>query len=313
MNHVAIIVSDVGRAAAWYSDVLGLQQVRRPNFDRHGAWFTMGNCELHLIKGNPVVASGEDLIVGHISLEVDPELIESGAIAKRLEELGVHWRQNISVPDPKKSRENKFENAQGAEGEPVKPTTGVVQYFLRDPDGYYVEICNCHRLTAFVMGEDDNDHHLSNYAEGAHPVRTGLAVCRMASRWKSKSRQAATSDEQHLLHHDVTAAAAADPAKLANLLARRNTYGDVTQGHPQEEIEAALRESNNNVAIALELLKATAGTHQKFQPPAWLEDGKITKGPVYRETRNEPCLPLTSPTCLSAQAGVNPPAIKPSD
>jgi hypothetical protein len=70
VNHIAIIVSDVGRSAAFYSDVLGLQQVRRPNFDRHGAWFTMGNIELHLIKGNPLVHSGDDLIVGHISLEV---------------------------------------------------------------------------------------------------------------------------------------------------------------------------------------------------------------------------------------------------
>jgi hypothetical protein len=34
-NHVAIIVSDVGRSLHFYVDVLGLQQIRRPNFDRH--------------------------------------------------------------------------------------------------------------------------------------------------------------------------------------------------------------------------------------------------------------------------------------
>jgi len=53
VNHIAFIVSDVGNSAYFYSDVLGLQQVKRPNFDRHGAWFTGGNLEIHLILGNP--------------------------------------------------------------------------------------------------------------------------------------------------------------------------------------------------------------------------------------------------------------------
>ena len=70
-NHIGIAVSDIGRSAAFYSDIIGLQQIRRPNFDRHGAWFTMGNIELHLILGQPAVHSGKDLIVGHISLETD--------------------------------------------------------------------------------------------------------------------------------------------------------------------------------------------------------------------------------------------------
>lgn len=57
VNHIAFIVSDVGRSSVFYSDVLGLQQVKRPNFDRHGAWFTGGNIEIHLILGNPVTPS----------------------------------------------------------------------------------------------------------------------------------------------------------------------------------------------------------------------------------------------------------------
>jgi hypothetical protein len=56
---------------AFYTDVLGFQQIRRPNFDRHGAWLTMGNLELHLIKGAPAVHDGEDLIVSHIALETN--------------------------------------------------------------------------------------------------------------------------------------------------------------------------------------------------------------------------------------------------
>ena len=55
VNHIGLIVSDVGKATDFCADVLGLQQVKRPNFDRHGAWFTGGNLEMHLIKGNPLV------------------------------------------------------------------------------------------------------------------------------------------------------------------------------------------------------------------------------------------------------------------
>ena len=54
VNHIAIIVADVGRSLAFYTEIIGFQQIQRPNFDRHGAWLTMGNLELHLIKGCPM-------------------------------------------------------------------------------------------------------------------------------------------------------------------------------------------------------------------------------------------------------------------
>ena len=34
MNHVALVVSDVGTSLSFYTDVVGFQQVMRPNFDR---------------------------------------------------------------------------------------------------------------------------------------------------------------------------------------------------------------------------------------------------------------------------------------
>ena len=33
----------------------------------------------------------------------------------------------------------------------------VLQYFLTDPDGYYVEFCNCDILTRFCFGENAGD------------------------------------------------------------------------------------------------------------------------------------------------------------
>ena len=34
VNHLALVVSDVGRSLSFYSDVVGMKQVMRPDFDR---------------------------------------------------------------------------------------------------------------------------------------------------------------------------------------------------------------------------------------------------------------------------------------
>ena len=132
-NHIAITVSDVGASATFYSHVLGLQQIERPNFDRHGAWFTLGNIELHLIKGIPRVADGDDLIVSHIALESD----DVDSVVKKLRNMSppVDFQINVSVPT---ANERDI----------------VDQIFIRDPDGYYIEIGNSTVLTKFVLGLD---------------------------------------------------------------------------------------------------------------------------------------------------------------
>ena len=71
VNHIGILVSDVARSLKFYKNIMGFEQIRRPNFDATGAWLTIGNCELHLIKGEPLVYTGDDLVVGHISINID--------------------------------------------------------------------------------------------------------------------------------------------------------------------------------------------------------------------------------------------------
>ena len=34
VNHIAIVVTDVGRSVAFYTHAVGMSQVMRPNFDR---------------------------------------------------------------------------------------------------------------------------------------------------------------------------------------------------------------------------------------------------------------------------------------
>ena len=117
--------------------------------------------------------------MSHLSLECgDSE--QMSRVRARLTELGVPFRQNISVPDPKKSRANTFEDADkdGA----AKPTTGVIQFFLTDPDGHYIELCNCDLLTKFCFSQEAVD---LTYDSAAPDV--GAAVGVIQARWRSRA------------------------------------------------------------------------------------------------------------------------------
>lgn len=143
VNHVALVVSDIARSAAFYGGSLGMKQVMRPDFDREGAWFTLGNIDLHLIQGKPAVHPDDDLIVSHIALNCGED-DDVQKMMKRLTELGIPYRENISVPNPATKKQ-------------------VKQAFVRDPDGYYLELCSCDSLEEFLQEKMDLDMSLWNF------------------------------------------------------------------------------------------------------------------------------------------------------
>jgi len=50
LDHVALDVVDVEKAASFYGDLLGLQEIARPeSFDFPGKWYDIGNSVLHII------------------------------------------------------------------------------------------------------------------------------------------------------------------------------------------------------------------------------------------------------------------------
>jgi len=53
LHHVALSVTDMDRAAWFYGTVLGLQEIPRPPFDFGGAWYQLGDRQLHLIVHPP--------------------------------------------------------------------------------------------------------------------------------------------------------------------------------------------------------------------------------------------------------------------
>jgi glyoxylase I family protein len=55
IEHVAVTVSDIDRAKAFYGQILGLMEIPRPDtFNFPGAWYRNGPTDLHIIS-RPVI------------------------------------------------------------------------------------------------------------------------------------------------------------------------------------------------------------------------------------------------------------------
>ena len=112
LNHVAIAVENVGRSVEFYRNVLQLPQLPRPDCDFDGAWFRLGGYqELHIIEGRTKPVTN-DRRGAHFALSVD-------SIHEFQSQLDLH---KVSYHPPKERPD------------------GVVQLFLIDPDGYFIEL-----------------------------------------------------------------------------------------------------------------------------------------------------------------------------
>ncbi|CAF1422060.1 unnamed protein product [Rotaria sp. Silwood1] len=260
VNHISITVSDVGKSLNFYVDILGLQQIRRPNFDRHGAWLTLGNVELHLIKGIPVIPVVDNLQVGHIALETK----NINEVLSKLRELNIDVRQNLSISNAQKAALKDSDS----KSKPI-----IIQYFFTDPDGYFWELCNCEILTEFALDKNQKIKDVEYHDD--IPSGVVFDVARVAAHWtgESKKHQAEQLDD---ILKDIPRATEVDDAKFNNLAKRRAIYGDIMQGFTDEDIKEALLTTNNSVPLAVQILTRMRGENKFYQPPAFLENGELT-------------------------------------
>jgi catechol 2,3-dioxygenase-like lactoylglutathione lyase family enzyme len=109
--HAAVLVSDLDRARRFYEGVLGLRQKKRHDFDFAGAWYELGEGELHLMvaAGNLPSAAERPRRDNHIAFQID-DLDEA---RRMLETAGLDYRESSS---------------------------GLPSIFVRDPDGNLVEL-----------------------------------------------------------------------------------------------------------------------------------------------------------------------------
>jgi glyoxylase I family protein len=127
VHHVGIVVTDLAAAKAFYGELLGLRELLRPKFSFEGAWYALGDRQLHLIVHPPartVRGTTEiDSRDGHFALRVT----DYHQTLAYLKSRGVTVRE---------SRQN------------VTPWS---QLYVTDPDGNVIEFN--------VEREQNNRHH----------------------------------------------------------------------------------------------------------------------------------------------------------
>mmetsp|Transcript_27675 Transcript_27675/g.70485 ORF Transcript_27675/g.70485 Transcript_27675/m.70485 type:complete len:216 (-) Transcript_27675:1062-1709(-) len=123
LNHISRVCSDVKVSCAFYRDVLGFYEVKRPSsFDFEGAWLFNYGIGIHLIRGNPLPRSTTIVPKSdHLSFQAEGGLDEMEA---RLTGMGL-----------------PFVKQQVTEG-----AVRVTQLFVHDPDNNMIELCNCELL-----------------------------------------------------------------------------------------------------------------------------------------------------------------------
>ena len=123
IQHCALVVSDLERSRRFYGGAAGMEEIERPsNFTFGGAWFRAGGQELHLILASDTTSpagwqepgrSALTGLAGHVALEVD----DLAAARARLDEHGVELFTG-----------------------PLVRGDGIVQLYVRDPDGHLIEL-----------------------------------------------------------------------------------------------------------------------------------------------------------------------------
>lgn len=116
-SHVAIAVTDLAAARGFYIDLLGFEEIPRPDFGFPGMWLRVGDLQLHFLETDTMPVPGPGF--PHFALHVPTDDYTSTMDALR--EAGVAFV-----------------------GEPMERldfgTTKVLQAFVADPAGNVVEL-----------------------------------------------------------------------------------------------------------------------------------------------------------------------------
>lgn len=114
LHHVSFAVSDLAASKRFFGGVLGLPEIERPNFNFPGAWYAVGDRQLHLIEqsGAGRETAGRISRSDHMALEV----ADMASARKALSDSDIEF----------------------AEGS--NRALGMEQIFCSDPDGHTIEL-----------------------------------------------------------------------------------------------------------------------------------------------------------------------------
>ncbi len=122
IDHVTVVSADFEKSRNFYHGLLGMKEEKRPDFPFPGRWFSAGETMIHLNPQSPEAGKP-----GWDSGAMDPprgphiafRVSDIDAAAKVISEAGVE-----------------------IEFGPRSRPDGAAQFYIRDPDGHLIEICN---------------------------------------------------------------------------------------------------------------------------------------------------------------------------
>lgn len=118
ITHIAVYVSDLKQSADFYRGVLKFNEIEEPFKDGLHAWFDIGNnVQLHIIEADwqPITINK----INHLCFSIP---VMEDFIANL---------ENYKVT---------FEDWPGKQGKITIRPDGIQQIYLKDPDGYWIEI-----------------------------------------------------------------------------------------------------------------------------------------------------------------------------
>ncbi len=113
LHHVSLNVTDIERSRRFYTEVLGLEEVDRPDFGVPGAWLQVGDGQVHLI--------------------VAPESADIGRRPGQLTPMAPHAA--LAIEDYDTVREELV-----GHGVELLESAQSGQMWVRDPDGNVIEL-----------------------------------------------------------------------------------------------------------------------------------------------------------------------------
>lgn len=114
LHHISLVTRNTQRSVAFYRDVLGFREIKRPNFDFSGAWLFAYGVQIHIIENAsqaPATGGPIDSRANHHAFAVS----DVEAVKRLLVELEIEYREQLNAG-------------------------GIQQVFFHDPDGHHIEV-----------------------------------------------------------------------------------------------------------------------------------------------------------------------------